>query len=150
MPVTVETRGAEQMRRVARALREAGDKEMRAELYRGLNRAVKPLRQDAKLSAARVLPQRGGLALRVARTRITTRRRTGRNPGLSLVALPNAVKDPRRIDRGMVRHPVFGRGSVLQQVEPGWFSEPMRKGAPRVRRELVVALTMMERKLSRR
>lgn len=150
MPFTVETRGADQFKRVARALREAGDKELRAELYKAINRRVKPLSQDAKRNAAASLPQSGGLAARVARTRITARRRTGRNPGLSLVAQRNAVKDPRRIDRGMVRHPVFGRGSVLQRVEPGWFSEPMLRGAPRVRRELVLALTVVERKLSRR
>jgi hypothetical protein len=65
-----------------------------------------------------------------------------------IAARSNAVKDPGRIDRGRIRHPVFGRWvedsegfkGVLQDVNPGWFSLPMRTASPAVRHEIVTAI----------
>ncbi len=148
MPVDLTIEGADKLRVVARALRDLGDKELSREVYRGLNRATIPLRADAKRSAATVLPQRGGLAERVAKSKMTTRRRAGRNPGITIQA--KGMPQLRAMDRGTVWHPVFDRGSVLQRVEPGWFSEPMVRGAPRVRRELVRVLDDAARELARR
>jgi hypothetical protein len=74
----------------------------------------------------------------------------GRNPGVSIVANPGAVNDPGRIDRGRIKHPVFGRGPwVLQDVMPGWFTKPMQAGAAKVRRELIKAMDDITERLAK-
>lgn len=113
---------------VARILRGLGDKELSRELYRGLNRATTKLRADAKAEAGRRLPQRGGLAARVAAARLSTRRRGGRNPGVRIQA--SGMDQLARMDEGQVKHPVYGNRNVwvTQQISDGWFSEPMEAG----------------------
>lgn len=148
--INVEVVGAEKFATLAKALRQAGDKDLQRELYAALNRSTKPLKADAKASAAATLPSRGGLGKRVAKTRMTTKRRTGRNPSVSIAANPGAVADPKRIDRGRIKHPVFGRGPwVLQDVPWGWFTRPMHEGASEVRKQLVKAIDDVAAKVAR-
>lgn len=132
--------GADQLGDLAKRLRAAGEsgKGLKRELYRGLNRATKPLRAEAQQAAASKLPQSGGLAARVAKSKFTTKTLTGRDPAVAIVAKGTAAST----DRGFVSHPVFGRpGSyVRQSVEGGWFTETMRDGAPAVRNELIDAM----------
>lgn len=138
----ITIRGAEQFGVLARVLRQTGAKDLRRELNAGITQATKPLRADARESARSILPSRGGLGARVARTSMPIRRRTaGATAGIRIEARPGAVADPQRIDRGRVRHPVYGHGPwVLQDVPAGWFTKPMEAGAPVVRRELVDAM----------
>lgn len=150
MGVDLRVEGADDFQRVARELREVGDVELRRELYRGIERAVKPLKEAARDAARQRLPHRGGLAEKVAKSKFSTRRRSGRDPGIKIVA-----KDPidlASIDRGRLRHPVFGnrRVWVNQSVPAGWFTDAMEKGAADVRRELLEVLGDVEKKLARR
>ena len=150
-PVDLRITGAEQFAHVAKALRDAGDKELRKELYRGLNRATKPLKAEAQAEAAAILPRRGGLSARVAKARFTTKSRGGQNPSVRIVAkdAKGRSADLARIDQGEVRHPVYGHGPwVKQAVRPGWFTRPMQEGADVVRREVVAAIDAVARKLS--
>jgi len=146
----LRVQGAEQLVRVSKALKGA-PKELRSELTKGITRAVKPLKKSAKAEARSSLPRSGGLGRRVAKTKLPHRRRaTGKAAGVRVLAQPGAVADPKRIDRGRVRHPTFGRGPwVLQDVKPGWFSRPMKEGAPAVRKELVQAMDDVARKIVR-
>ena len=149
MPVAVQIRGADKLGRVSKALREAGAKGLKKELLRGINKATKPLRVAAKVSAATRLPRRGGLAKRMAKTRMSTKTRTGRDPSVRISAAANAVRDPLRVDRGRIKHPVFGRGPwVLQDVTPGWFRTPLEKGAPIVRPEIIQAMDDVAEKIA--
>jgi uncharacterized protein YbjQ (UPF0145 family) len=134
MDVTV--RGADDLARVAKRLRETGDKELKRELYRGLQRATKPLKANAQKAAGAQLPQSGGLAAIVARSRLTTKVLTGKNPAVKIVAKGTAVTT----DKGFVRHPVFGGAWVTQKVQGGWFSETLADGADEVRAELIEAM----------
>lgn len=135
--VSLQIKGAEQFGDLARSLRAAGDKDLKRELYRGLNRAAKPLKAEAKKSAAATLPKSGGLAARVAKSKFSTRTRTGRDPGVSIVVTGTALST----DRGYVSHPVFGTGAwVRQSVKGGWFSNTMRRSAPVARREVIKAM----------
>lgn len=133
-------RGADQLGDLANQLRAAGDsgKGLKRELYRGLNRATKPLRAEAQKAAAAKLPQSGGLAAVVAKSKFSTKTLTGRNPAVAVVAKGTAASS----DRGFVKHPVFGnKGNwVTQTVEGGWFSDTLRDGAPLVRKELIEAI----------
>jgi HEAT repeat protein len=133
---TARVVGAEDLAAVAKALRQAGDKDLRKELYRGLRRAVKPLIADARQHARDTLPKAGGLNERVARSKFrVTVRGAGRNPGVRITA----TGLDRRLDTdGRIRHPVYGNRDawVQQQVKPHWFQTPMQAGAGEVRREL--------------
>jgi hypothetical protein len=144
--------GADKFAKVAKALKQAGDKELRKELYSGINRATKPMRAEAKKSAERKLPHAGGLNKRVARARLSTRRRAGRNPGVKIVA--TGMSQLALMDKGRLRHPVWGnRGRWVNQPIPeaeGWFTEPMQDGAPVARREIVRSLDQVAKKLARR
>lgn len=124
----VEAQAPDRLVLVGKILKDLGDKGLQRELYRGLNRASMKLKADAKAEAGRRLPQRGGLAKRVAGAKLSTRRRGGRNPGVSIQA--KGMAQLAGIDAGQVKHPVFGNRDVwvTQDITSGWFSEPMEAG----------------------
>jgi hypothetical protein len=106
--VTVyELKGPEDLARLSRVLKAVGDKDLQRELSKAIQAAMLPVREELPRSAQR-LPRRGGLAARVAasKTRIQ-RRNTGRAVGVRLRV--DNEDNIRRIDKGTVRHPVFGR-----------------------------------------
>jgi hypothetical protein len=129
-------RGADDLAQLARALRAAGDpgKGLRKELYRGLQRATKPLKAKAQQAAAESLPQSGGLAQVVAaKSKISTRIMTGSSPRVSIQAKGVGVST----DKGFVRHRVFGTDAwVTQKVQGGWFTQTMKDSGPAVAKEL--------------
>ena len=148
----IRIEGADKVAALAKALKQVGDKELSRELYKALNRSTKPLKEAAKESADARLPRGGGLNRRVAKARMSTRRRGGRNPGVRIVAKGRAAA---LLDTGRVNHPVFGdRGAWVngQRVPEArdWFTQPMEEGAPEVRKELVRALDEIARKLARK
>lgn len=150
MPVDLTIHGVDQLQAVTRALREIGDKDLRRELYKGLNRATKPLKEKAKDAARSKLPRRGGLNDYVAAATIrTSSRGGGANPGVSL-KVTKGKHDLKAIDQGKVRHPVFGHGPmVTQSVTPGWFTKTLEDSADPVRKELVDVLDDMAKKVAR-
>lgn len=147
---TARVVGAEELAAVAKALRQAGDKELRKELYRGLRRAAKPLIAEARQHARDTLPKSGGLNERVARSKFKVAvRGAGRNPGVRITA---TGLDKRLDTEGRIRHPVYGNREVWvqQKVKPHWFETPMAAGAPEVRRELQKVVEDIARKLEAR
>lgn len=147
--IRLSTRGAEKLGRLARALKEHGDKALRSELYRAINRATKPLKAAVRKSAMDRLPRGGGLNKRVARSKIVTKRRmTGKNAGVRIVGASGY--DIGSINRGRVRHLTYGHLPWHDQaVAPGFWTEPLVAGAPKVRRELNQALNTIARKIER-
>jgi len=146
----ISVRGAEQLEKLGKQLRAAGDKDLRRETLAGLRAATKPIRAAIREYDLQHLPKRGGLNRVMARSRITTQVRTsGRNPGIRLATKSH---DPR-IDRtGRVWHPTFGhrdRG-VVQHIDPGYFSVPASREAPAVQAELLKALKRVEKQLEKR
>lgn len=135
----LQIKGADQLGALARDLRAAGDKELKRELYRALNRATKPLRAEAQGRAAADLPQENGLAKLVSKKKGTVRIRAGRDPRLTITFGAKAAST----DRGFVYHRVFGKGPLVRQEVDGagWFSETMRNGAPTVRKEIIQAMS---------
>lgn len=133
----VKVEGANKFTELARRLKTYGDgKTLRAEFYKGINRAAKPLKDDVRKAARERLPHRGGLAQRVASSRITvTRRMTGNAAGVSIKGTNGY--DIGSIDRGRVRHLVYGHKPwVNQMVKSGFWTDPLEAGAPAVREEL--------------
>ena len=134
------------------ALKALGEKLERAGRSNALADAVgralwdeaQPLRGAAQARARAILPRRGGLAERVAETPMPiTVTSSGRRRGVRIDARQGrgrqGVNDPGAIDRGRVRHPVFGherKEPIIQLVRVGWFSVAMDEGAPRVRERI--------------
>ena len=149
----VEVRGADQLTRLARTLRQVGDKDLKKELRRGINEAVQPVKASIRARALSSMPRRGGLNQVMARSRITVSQRgSGANPGVRLVTKSH---NPR-IDKGIVRHPVRATGPredwtwVDQPVKPGWFTHPAAASAPITRLKLLAAMRRIERQLEGR
>jgi hypothetical protein len=132
--VSVRVSGAADLRALSRDLKQAGRKDLRRELFAGLNRATKPLRAEAKANALATLPATGGSA------RVT------------IVARPSARGgqfNPAEVDAGIVRHPTYDHApTVSQHVRAGWFTKPMQAGADEVRHELVAGIEVVARKLA--
>lgn len=120
---------------LARRLRKAS-RELRSDLYRGINRATKPLKEAVRESARKRLPKRGKLNKRVASTKIVTKRRmTGRQAGVSIVGASGY--DIGSINLGHVRHLTYGHKPWSDQaVKPGFWTDPLVAGAPEVRAEI--------------
>lgn len=140
----VEVRGIDQLGDLAKKLRRAGRKDLQKELYAALNRATKKPRAEVQRRARQTLPRRGGLAARVATSRLSTRRRRS---GVRVIDAGNLSLSA--IDAGTVTHPVFGRRStwVRQSVRPGFFTRPMLRSAPEARREIERALGRIAREI---
>lgn len=146
-PVDVRV-DADQLRLVKRELNRLGDKDLKKALFAGLNKATKPMREAALSRGTQRLPRRGGLAQRVqTRTKLGTSTSRG---GVAVFARNRS--QARLLDRGFVRHPVYGNTSVwvTSPVRPGWFSDPMVDGAPIARREVIDLLDDLAKQAARR
>lgn len=145
-----EITGTDDFLKLSKALKSAGRGDLRKELNRALRDAAKPMIPKARASARARLPTRGGLADRVARAPQRVQVRTGRDPGVRIVA-GNKGSGARSAEQGTVKHPVFGNKNVwvVQQVPAGWFSEPLLEEAAAVRRELVTALEDLAQRIVR-
>lgn len=133
--------GADEFARAARLLKEAGDKDLRKELFAGLNRSVKPLTQDVKQALPDVLPNRyAGVVQSEFKVKIR-RRSGGRNPAIFLLGRAGS-RNVSSLDRGRLRHPLYGnrRRWYDQRIQPGFWTLTLERDTPRVRVELVEAI----------
>lgn len=132
-----EVRGADDFLRASKALKAAGQTEMRKQFHKDMKAATKPLIRKAKAAAKSQLPS--GLAKVVGAAPITAKVKTGRDPGVT-VGVGKKGGGAAATNRGTVRHPVFGRqNSWVEQPVPrakDWFDGTMRAGTPEVRREM--------------
>lgn len=145
-------KGAEDFLRLSKALKAAGQKELRKELNKNLREAVKPLIPQTRAAARSILPQRGGLAALVAKAPQRAQVRTGNEPGIRLVVGKRRGSAAASANRGVIRHPVFGRRDnfVEQHVTPGWFDDTLEKAGPEeARRRIEQALTDIADKVVR-
>lgn len=133
--------GADDFLRLSKALKHAGRTELRKELNRAMRVGAKPLIPKARAEALSRLPQAGGLARQVAKEPMRVQTRTGRDPGVRIV-VGKKNGGARSANRGFIRHPVFGNRErwVTQEVQPGWFDDPIRSGAPAIRKDIERAL----------
>lgn len=141
---TVRIGGGEALDALAKRLQKAGNSDMVIQTIGEALDATFPDIEKAVARGTERLPQRGGLAAQVAKTRIG--RKTTRRNGyylMRVIAHPNAVKDPGAIDRGRVAHQAWGRWTkplLIQTVPKSWFSEPIRDLTPVIRRRAAAAL----------
>lgn len=142
--------GAKQLARVQRALKDAPP-DLRRELAKGIREGAEPLKKEALDNIEPTLPSRGGIGAAVrADTKIVTQRRGGASsPGLRLKA--QSRRNVRRMDRGRLRHPLFGNRDwwYTQNIPEGWFTTPMMRGVPRLRKVLLEHMNKVADKIVR-
>lgn len=122
--------GVRNLRKVARYLREASSTDLRRELDKGLVAAVKPLAKDVHAGVGRYIPSGFAPTLeRDLRVSAYLRVRAGRVTVRASARGRKALRDLSRMDRGVLRHPVFGNRDhwVAQAIKPGFFSTPSRR-----------------------
>ena len=147
MGVTITVTGKEGLARLARALRDLDEKDLRLELLRGLRKASKPMVPAARAAALTGLPKRGGLAADVAGAKWGVQTRLGgQGTGVRIVGAWSSdgkQHDLAKMDSGVIRHPVWdhreaGRKWEAQTagVTAGWFSNAMQALAPEFRDEI--------------
>lgn len=142
--------GAEDLAALSKRLRAAGEsgKGLRRELLAAMQRSTKPIKQDVADSWASRMPHRGGLAGR--RLRLATRTRTGgQRVGVRIVSASSDGYDLGSIDKGNLRHPVFGnkKAWTTQRITAGIITDPQEQSAPDVRAEIVRAIDSINRKI---
>jgi hypothetical protein len=136
--------GGAAMKRAALVVLANGTKKARLEMLAAIRAEVKPIIEDQKQAARATLPKRGGLNEVVAGAKFGSRTRISKATGVvgvKIVAKGKPTRDIEAIDRGRVRHKTFGHKPWKdQRVEPGFFTKPAEKAAPRVTAGLVVAM----------
>lgn len=132
---------AEHLAALVRAINVHADpKAIRRELYRGLNSASKPVREEMKKSTAdpAVLPTAGGLqGLMVAKQSVIASVRGGPYAGVRIkVSGKKGGPDLGSIyHTGRVLHPTYGRGRFVPQtagVKPRWMDPVFEAQKPEV------------------
>jgi hypothetical protein len=151
-----QIKGAEQFLRLSKALKQAGEKELRKELNKNLKDATKPLIKETQAAFADAVPS--PLRSRASNTKQTVQVRTGRDAGVGIAVKygkagrgMGASNARLANQRGQIRHPVFGNRGVWANTPvpsaQGWFDNTLQRGAPTVRPFIEDALDAVARKV---
>ncbi|SRR6266581_3151826 len=149
--------GPYQLRKLSARLREAGEegKGLRRELYKAVSAAARPLAAEIKnVGHLRpYMPDRYADVL-AADMSVTTVKRTGRDPGVAIKAKGRAKpkRHLKRLDGGKLLHPLFGDRerwfAQTKAVHAGFFTDPARRAAPGIRREVLAAMHETGKKIT--
>lgn len=141
--------GADEFLRVSKALKAAGDTDLRKELHKAVQLAAKPLIPKVREAARSNLPRKGKLNERIAKKPYRSQTRTGVNT--AGVRIVGTKVDPRINAQGRIAHPVFGRpGSTVVQHDSGtkgYFDETLRESAPQVQEDVVRVVRIFHARL---
>lgn len=158
MAADFEVKGADDFLRLSKALKAAGQTELRKELHKALRDAARKAMPEAERNLAESLPylRRGKAVSQVVRVR------TGRDSGVTVgVAFGSKRSTNARLAnaRGVFRHPVFADGEKtrkewawVDQPVPGakgWFDKAYTNAAPQIRREIERVLEKIADKIVR-
>jgi hypothetical protein len=140
---------------LARNLQLVGAGELRAELYKAISGAAKPVADEIK-SLANLedhMPNRYAAVLARDLRVTTSKRTTGAEAGVTIMArAPTLGRGGRKITQrnaGRITHPEWGQGprrtwrwSVQERgMRPGFFDDPAQAAAPQVRKAILAAMS---------
>ena len=148
---SVSGKGAEQLLRVSKALKAAGEGDLRKQFHKTIRTAAKPAIPAVRKSAREKGPKAGELNERLAQKPYRTQVRTGaKTAGVRIVG---TKVDPRINALGRIQHPVFGRaGKKVVQYDSdlkGYFDEPLKELGPTIQKDVVNAMTEFTRSVLR-
>jgi len=141
--------GANQLADLGKALK-AVDKSIKNEFLKEIRAAGKPAGEAIRNAYAAEMPQRGGLAAALGRSRVGIRNRlSGKSPGVR-VTLTNK-HDLEALEAGILRKPVFGNRKVWaqQSVPKGVGDRAFDKQQPAVQRRMLAAMNATAAKIKR-
>lgn len=125
----VRLQATDDLQKLADALKEAADTDLQKQVSAAMRAVAKPLGQRVLAKGSAELPRRGGLADYVAakgRIGVSNSLR-GKTASVTL-ALRNKGVRFAAMDRGKLRHPVFGRPGFTRK-EWTWTQQAIRPGA---------------------
>jgi hypothetical protein len=140
--------GADEFYRVSKALKAAGETELRKELDKAVRQAAKPLIPKVREAARENLPKRGKLNERIAKKPYRAQTRTGVNT--AGVRIVGTKVDPRINATGRIAHPTFGHKPIVVQYDRaarGYFDETLREAAPEVQEDVVAVVRLFHARL---
>jgi hypothetical protein len=138
--VDIQITGGEQIAALAKAIKGEGaaGKGLQKTVRASIRTSAKPLGKFVAVSAGRALPRRGGVGYKVAGAAVTVCGNVGSGGISAKLKLRAKGYDLPAMDRGRLRHPVFGNRHVwvTQLVQPKVFTDPFTEGAPAIRQEI--------------
>jgi len=153
MDIRVE--GGSEFQRVARRLKQAGEKDLLSDLRKTVRRDAQQI-VTAQKRQVRSLPSRGpkhtGLRAKTAGAVKLSVKSVSGNAGIriSVVDPPGLKNMPAHLNKGTWRHKVFGNKKVwvTQTVPPGWFDKPRKAGAPKIKQDVKAVLDKTAEKIA--
>jgi hypothetical protein len=133
MVADFEIRSSQSLAALGRRLAVAGDGKVKRDLLATIRASASEAIPGIRDSARQTLPHGGGLAEEVASLPYAVRTTLAASGGRVSIA-GRGMKEIRDIDRGNLRHPVYGNRKVWrpQAVPPGFASTPITKQAPKI------------------
>ena len=123
-------------------LEAVGDGALQEKIYAKVEAAADEVKHKINDSARENLPKRGGLNEWIAIAPVFTRTKAGLHHDIAVfIIMTKQGHDLRSINRGRLRHPVFGdkENWVNQEIKPGYFSNPIKKNLGKIRRSVIAA-----------
>lgn len=117
--------GADQLLAMSKALK-GWDNELRKEMHKGIRDAAKPLIPIVREALRQTYPKRGGLADKMAKSKIRTAYRTGSDPGVTII-IPG-LQAKLGEDYGLIRHPVHANPNKTRR-QWAWVAQSVDAGA---------------------
>jgi hypothetical protein len=166
---SVRITGAGQLVTLSRRLHAAGGENVKRNFARRIRRAAEPLQGDLEGAirglriSGRGRAVRGGPSPNTRPLRATIAsaiRVTVRTTGIASARVwvdrdrlpPGTRNIPDHLNKGLLRHPTFGnkssRGWVNNTATPLWWANTVRKGQPRMEREVARVLDDVRQKLT--
>jgi len=147
----LSSRGARDFLAVSKALKAAGEGELRKAFHKTVRDAAKPLPKKVKDSARERGPKKGELNEALAKKPIRVQTRTGvKTAGVRIVG---TKVDPRINNLGRIQHPVFGHKPPVVQYNQdlkGYFDDPLKESGPAIQTNVVRAMDAFTRDLLRK
>jgi hypothetical protein len=158
--------GGAKLHVAAQKIKAAGDKPRGQQMSKALRATTKPLEAKIRREAADTMPERGGYsAIFTAALRFVTSIRTGASTAsLRLKTFADGKgerRDAPRLDKGELRHPVFGRSRrgrrrgervlnpwATTSVRPGFYTRPSADAGRLAAEQVVKVLDDIIRDLS--
>lgn len=133
MPVSGSVTGGREEVRHIQGLLTTMNKDLAAKLRDRIRPALAPLKSDVPATAGRYMPHRGGYAALLSRSTKVEVRVFGNVKATVRVSASGKRenRDVGRLNRGELRHPLFGRRSYVDRAgvkRSGWFTTGVRRG----------------------
>lgn len=138
MSLTAQIQGAHELRRLGAQMKAAGDKGLGKEMAAALRKVAQPVEAAVRREADAVMPNRGGYRAVFSRSvKFRVSQRIGaRRAALELKTYAEGTKQRRDIvalNRGNLRHPVFGRSRRIAHGPRAGTAQPNPWSVTRIR-----------------